>query len=900
MAPDKSQRYDPVPPIPSYDEAIAGGSSHWQQPHSPIPDHETEAQSLLNTRHPFQHSNNAHNGRGRRPRGYRQPTVETDDDEDSWGSTDSDSDTDEADHVRREMQELEIEDPNDQSRNLSSWGKRIGFSLSLPQWPRWRWRLPQSPFSRNSSGGANQSGGGAGGGATNNDNDANADDSPGRRFAFPTLGSTALFILVGRMLAIFLVLGFVYLLFMSDIFTNMARRMGSQTIDPERLRDYVQSAIDPGRIRETVKHFTSYAHLAGTEGDYFLAEDTVRLFRSYGLEEVTMDEYQVYLNYPKAGGRAVEIMGEDGKPPIWSAKLEEMEHLAFHGHSKAGDVKGPLIYANYGSREDFEKLHEIGIDTKGAIALVRYHASQGDLASKVKAAELAGFSGCIIYSDQIDDGTRGYTAPDGQYIPADGVQNGTVSLMSWVVGDVLTPGWASKPNMPRETIQQTQGLVKIPSLPLAWRDAQVLLRHLKGFGQQVQDGWKGGVPDVAEWWTGNLSSPVVRLKNEQDENEKQPIWNVYGKIKGIEQMEKSIIIGNHRDAWSFGAADPHSGTAVMMEVARIFGELVARTNWRPLRTIEFMSWDAGEFNLIGSTEYVEQNDDNLKLNALAYINLDTTVTGGELHAAGSPVFRRLLLQVMNRVSDPNFNTTLRDLWDRRHGDLEGLGAGSDYVAFQDIVGTSSLDLHFDGGGEFPYHSRYDTFDWMDSVGDPGFVYHRLLAVVVGLITLDLADRPILPFDMAAYADKLPRWVDELIEWAKREGADKHVSFGPLTEAVAQVGAAIRRFSHWEQKWENSIMATDGYEPIVLGNTRCDYNSKMGLFETDLLDDAGTPNRTQFKHVIFGPQLWSSNDVAYFPSIRDTIASGDWVLADETIRKVADVIRTAADNLVPHG
>ncbi|KAK3688190.1 hypothetical protein B0T22DRAFT_147760 [Podospora appendiculata] len=907
MAREK-QPYEPAPPIPSYDEAIAGGSRRSavfdDYPHSPIDDTdarprgETEAQSLLNTRHPFEYPSNTQNARGRHSRGYRPPTVETDE-ESLLSGSDSDSDAGgEAAHVRREMQELEIDDPNDRSRNLSSWGKRI--ASSLPQWSwGWRWRLPRLRIVLSQRGTA--------GADTSANDEASGDVTPVQRFAFPSLGSAALFLLMGRIVAIFLVLGFLYLIFVTDIFTGMAKRMGSQMFDPESVRVHVQNSVDPRKIRDTLKHFTSYAHIAGTEGDFALAEDTEMLFRKYGLEEVTRDTYLVYMNYPKRGGRAVEIMGPDDKT-VWSAKLEEEEvggetagrqTYAFHGHSKSGDVKGPLIYANYGSREDFKALKDSGVDTKGAIALVRYYGAQGDRALKVKAAELAGFAGCIIYSDPADDGfVKGEVAPKGRFMPSDGVQRGSVSLMSWVVGDVLTPGWGSKEGQPRMEVGQTPGLVKIPSLPLAWRDAQVLLQHIKGFGNPVPN-WAGGVPDVGEWWTGNLSSPVVHLKNEQDENEKQPIWNVYGKIVGVEQSEKSVIIGNHRDSWAFGAADPGSGTAVMLEIIRVFGDLVGR-GWRPLRTIEFMSWDGEEYNLIGSTEFVEQNDDALRRNALAYINLDTAVTGETFHAAGSPVFRKLLLQVLNRVGDPNFNTTLRDLWDERKGDLEGLGAGSDYVAFQDIVGTSSLDLHFDGA-EYPYHSSYENFEWMERVGDPGFIYHTLLGQVLGLIILELADRPIMPFDLTAYADNLVRWVDELDAWTKAQGAkpdgDTPLSLQVLKDAAIEVGVASRAFNKWESSWENSVVAANGWEPAGLGKTRCDHNNRMALFETDLLDTVGVPNRTQFKHVVFGPQLWSGYDEAYFPHIRDTVMSGDWVLANKTVERVAAIIKKAAVNLL---
>ncbi|KAI1485615.1 peptidase-like protein [Biscogniauxia mediterranea] len=901
--PSEKSHYEPPPPIPTYDEATSSSRPNWPPAPSPVdtrPDHETEAQSLLA-------SHNRHPEPSRHiPRGYRPPYIESDDEGSDWSLEDGSDDEGEGSRVRREMEELEVEDPLNGSRSSSSsssssssWTKRIGFSL--PQW-KWRWRLPRLTVRLPR--------------ATDNAPDSEAGSTRRcRRWRMPDFNNSAALIVVGRLLAVFLILGFVYLIFMSDLFTNMTRRIGGQMFDPEAVRQYVQMNVNSDEMRDTLRHFTNYAHIAGTEGDYALAMDVRNAFMRNGLESVTVDDYYVYLNYPKAGGRAVEIMSEDGNKAVWAAALEEpdvggetagRQTFVFHGHSKAGDVRGPLIYANYGSREDFKKLANQGIDTKGAIALVRYYGTQGDRGLKVKAAELAGFAGCIIYSDPADDGfLLGEPAPKGRYMPSDGVQRGGVSLMSWVVGDVLTPGWESKEGQPRMKKEQTAGLVQIPSIPIAWRDAQILLQHLEGFGEPCSEDWHGGVPDV-KWWSGNSSSPIVRLKNEQDENERQEIWNVYGKIDGVEQAEKSIIIGNHRDAWAFGATDPNSGTAVMLEVTRIFGDLVAK-GWRPLRTIEFMSWDAEEYNMIGSTEFVEKNLETLQKNAFAYVNLDTAVSGREFRAAGSPMFRKLIHKVLDRVVDPNSNTTLRALWDERNGELEGLGSGSDYVAFQDIAGTSSLDIWFEGG-KHPYQSSYDNFEWMDTVGDQGFVYHNLLAQVLALLILELSDRPILPFDMGNYALSLGRYLGDLWKWTEEKGLNKRdgdgddakINLDPIRDAVREVETAVAQFEKWEPYWEQTVVASNGWEPAGLGSRRCDYNGRMSNFETGLLDlefGGGIPNRTQFKHVVFGPQKWSGYDEAYFPAIRDVVEAEDWALAHKIIEKTAAIISNAARTLV---
>ncbi|KJZ73288.1 hypothetical protein HIM_07292 [Hirsutella minnesotensis 3608] len=893
MPSEKQPFYDPVPP--TYDEALASTSRRdaaWRGERNAD---DAEAQSLL----PHAESST---GSSTRPTGYRPPMVETDDEDSLFGS---DSDTDDADdhdetaQVRREMQEMDIEEPS--SSRASTWSKRIGFKLSLPRW-KWSWRprlpriqLPSPPATPEASGEAATRG-------------ASAEDRQWD-MPMPRLDNFTMILVFARLIALIIVLGFLYFLFASGVFGGLSGRLGvGMRFDPEDLRQHLQRNVEAMRLRASVQHFSSYAHIAGTEGDYATAMDVESMFSRAGLDKVQVDEYYVYVNYPRKDGRAVQIMDDSGNKAVWTAKLEESEAgsetagrqtYAFHGHSKSGDVKGPLIYANYGSREDFKKLKDQGIDTNGAIALVRYYGTQGDRALKVKAAEMAGFAGCLIYSDPADDGfAMGDVAPHGRFMPTDGVQRGAVSLMSWMVGDVLTPGWESKKNMPRMKVNETAGLVKIPSLPLAWRDAQVLLQHLRGHGQRVPKGWEGGVPDIGEWWTGNGTSPIVRLQNEQDEIEQQPIWNVYGKIVGMEQTARSIILGNHRDAWAFGAVDPHTGTAIMIELARIFGGLVQR-GWRPLRTIEFMSWDAEEYNLIGSTEFVENNLESLRENAYAYINLDTVVSGTNFHAAGSPALERALLRALDRVIDPHSNTTLRELWKPPGGRMKSLGAGSDYVAFQDIAGTSSLDLEF-RGDKFPMHSSYDNFELVENVIDPGFVYHTLMGQVVGLIMLDLADRAVLPFSMVTYADSLKAWVADLGGWLQGQSAIKdghaNLTVKEVDDAVDMIKRNAAEFERWELEWDRKILASGGWEANELGRLRMKYNDKMAKFETTLLDlelGGGIPNRTQFKHVVYGPQLWSSYDEALFPAIRDTVEAGDWDQARRVTAKTAAILRQAA-------
>jgi N-acetylated-alpha-linked acidic dipeptidase len=372
--------------------------------------------------------------------------------------------------------------------------------------------------------------------------------------------------IVARLLGLFILIGLGYALFALAIFPASQNELATM-FDPESVRQYAQGSVDVNRIQKYLEHVTSFDHVAGTTGSFYLAEWMKDLFVQAGMDEVTIDEYEVYLNYPKKDGRRVAII--DPPQLAFEATLEENpaypdpnlvgkeNTLVFHGHSRAGNVTGPLIYCNYGSRDDYRNVCGAGgVNCTGAIAIVRYYGTQSDRALKVKAAEEWGINGVLIYSDPAEDGfLKGKVWPEGRWRPADSVQRGAVSLMSWIVGDVLTPGWASTSSAKRIGKDNNPGLVNIPSLPLSWRDAQVLLQSLNGHGKKVRKDAQGGVPKV-DWWTGDQTSPIVLLQNEQDESEKQKIFNVMGRIEGIEPGSKAVVIGNHRDSWCFGAADP--------------------------------------------------------------------------------------------------------------------------------------------------------------------------------------------------------------------------------------------------------------------------------------------------------------------------------------------------------
>ncbi|KAJ5760971.1 hypothetical protein N7520_008127 [Penicillium odoratum] len=845
-------------PIPSYEEATGQPSSSREHLGDGT---DAERQGLL----------------GREPSHYQPPTVESVRGSlDDLASSASGSSRGSADELRRELDQMDVDDsatlPHGRRRLRHQFSKRFSTltrTLSAIHRPLQRYLPSLSSF----------------------------------RFSFNLQDARSRMrdqgcIMLLRLFALMLVVTLVYVFFIGDVFNLNNRMIMGQTYSSSSVENFIQGNINDTNIQETLKHITSFPHIAGTEGSFYLAEWVEQAMHRAGFDKVEREEFQVYLNYPRDGGRKVAII--DPPDLVWEATLEENDSKTpvFHGHSKSGNVTGPLVYANFGSREDFKLLADRGISLDGAIALVRYYGTEPDRALKIKAAELAGAAGCIIYSDPAQDGfVQGPAYPKGRYMPADGVQRGGVSLMSQVVGDVLTPGWASTPEEKHRLLpEESAGLTKIPSLPIAWRDAQRLLQALEGHGSKVPSEWVGGVPKIQGWWTGDQNSPTVHLMNLQDEVERMPIYNVHGTIIGLEERDKKIIVGNHRDSWCLGSVDPGSGTAVFLEVIRAFGELL-NYGWRPLRTIEFVSWDGEEYNLIGSTEHVEKEAENLRSNAYAYLNVDVGVAGSEFRAAGSPVFERSMLQILGRLSDPTANKTLKDIWIEKGSKLEPLGAGSDYVAFQDIAGTSSIDFGFEGK-PYPYHSCYESYDWMEKSGDPGFQYHKLLAQFWSLLLLDVSENPMLPFDLQAYARSITGWVKDLEGFVKSKKAN--VNLEVMFNAAAELEANAVKFESWNQIWHDTVWGSGGYESNVMAIQRVNHNLRMASFDTHLLDleeGGGIPNRTQFRHVIFGPELWSGYDPSIFPAIRDTINTGDWSLAQHWIDRVANIIHTASTDLL---
>ncbi|XP_074586503.1 putative glutamate carboxypeptidase LAMP1 [Curcuma longa] len=572
--------------------------------------------------------------------------------------------------------------------------------------------------------------------------------------------------------------------------------------------------------------------------------------------------------------------------PYASAAAESVP--TFHAYARSGSAAGPVVYANYGRLEDFAALGEMGVNVTGAVVLARYgKIFRGDI---LKNAEDAGAAAAVVYTDAKDYLGRERWYPDGPGMPPSGVQVGTTFRG---IGDPTTPGWPSADGCERLTPAEVSasGLVPgIPSLPISASDAESIQRSVGG--QVAPDEWQGG--DGALVYRLGPGPGFLNLTYIGNET-LATIQNVFAVIEGKEEPDRYVILGNHRDAWTFGAVDPSSGTAALLEVAERLGKLQKR-GWRPRRTIVLCNWDAEEYGLIGSTEWVEENREMLASRAIAYLNADCPVRGSGFHASTTPQLDELLKEVTKKVKDPDsFSQTVYDSWTSpNHSPQIGrLGGGAtDFAAFIQHAGVSSLDMYF-GEGYPVYHSLYDDFVWMQNFGDPFFHRHIAVASIWGLVALRLADDEFLPFDYSSYASELQRGA----KIAQDQAVNTPVSFAPLYKSIEKLKRAASTIDNQKKGLESNVgLLKWRKDPLIVR----DVNDRLMMAERALTDREGLFQKEWYKHLIYGPSAQDDYGSTMFPGVDDAIwkakrlnSSEAWRFAQHEVWRVARAIAQAS-------
>jgi len=664
---------------------------------------------------------------------------------------------------------------------------------------------------------------------------------------------------------------------------------------------------DPKLAEEHLRTLTQAPHMAGTPEDKATADYVAQKFRAAGLDTEIV-EYKVWINYPSeisvdvTAPAGVEMHGPtrehvDGDPYDGDPRVV----MPFSGMSPSADVEAEVVYANYGTPEDFEKLEKLKIDVRGKIVVVRY--GQNFRGVKAFIAQEHGAAGVIIYSDPFDDGwRRGDKYPGGPWRPDTAVQRGSVGYMFEFPGDPTTPGFASLPSLPqnkRISPEQSAQMPKIPVTPLSYHDAWPVLQHLGGPDSPRE--WQGALP-----FTYHVGPGPVRVKMHlKQDYQFRAIWDVIGRVRGSEYPEEWVVAGNHRDAWVYGAVDPNSGTAAMLETVHGVGELL-KSGWKPKRTMIFGSWDGEEEGLMGSTEWVEQHESELG-GASAYFNMDVAVSGPKFGASAVPSLKQFLRDVTKAVPSPK-GGTVYEAWQKidqpgapstqspneatgetrrmpaapGKGDVPvgDLGSGSDYSAFQQHLGIPSTDISSTGPYGV-YHSVFDNFAWFKKFGDPDFVYEQQMARVFGVEALRMADADVLPYDYEEYGKEVAAYLDAARKRAESKLAGRALDLNPVT-------AAAKRFQDAGAKilLKQKNPARDSSR----------LNQALRSAERALLLPEGLPHRSWFRHAIYAPGEYTGYAAVVIPGVNEALDKGDAERARQQLAMLTAALDRAAKAL----
>ena len=688
---------------------------------------------------------------------------------------------------------------------------------------------------------------------------------------------------------------------------------------------------DARNIGEYVRIMSARPHHLGSPYGKQTAEWILARFKEWGWD-AQIENYDVLFPTPKE--RLVEMVEPTTfrlaleEPPVAvdptsSQKAEQLP--PFNAYSIDGDVTGPLIYVNYGLPSDYEELDRRGISVKGAIVIARYGASWRGIKPKVAAER--GAIGCLIYSDPRDDGyfVDG-VFPDGPMRSKDGVQRGSVMDMPTYPGDPTTPGRGSTPGVTRLDVKDVTTLTRIPVLPISYGDAQPLLAALGGTVAPMD--WRGSLPITYRIGPGPAR---VHLKVAFDWSLKRA-HNVIARLPGSTYPNEWVVRGNHHDAWVNGAQDPASGMSVELEEARALGQLV-KQGWRPQRTVVYAAWDGEEQGLLGSTEWVEHHEAELRDKAVVYINTDGNGRGF-LNAGGSHALEPLVNAVAKEIEDPD---TKGSVWKRMQARaiaagpaaqrneartrsdlrISALGSGSDYSAFLQHAGVPTLNLSFAGldDSEGIYHSIYDDYYHFTKFLDTDFVYGRALAQTVGSLVIRLADASVLPFEFTSLADTVQTYVSDLEAQLKNrqtevkelnqqieegvftaiadprrqttapvvESVPPSINFAPLDNAASALSQAADRYKK-SLEAARSRMTPDQIRAI-----------NKGLIQSEryLTDTGGLPRRPWYRHMLYAPGFYTGYGVKTMPGVREALEQKNYAEAEREIVRVAEALTREA-------
>ncbi len=696
---------------------------------------------------------------------------------------------------------------------------------------------------------------------------------------------------------------------------------GRTTSETPNVND-LHTRVDPNRLREFHLELTREPHMAGQRRDQELVQYIKTQMEAFGVPQVQLDGYECLLSYPNASDpNLIRLIRPDSSvehvtsyretPIIPGDDHPEFVH-AFLAYTPAGNVvsQAAPVYVNYGRIEDHQQLEALNVSVAGKICIARYgRIFRGN---KVRLCEERGAVGVIIFSDPADVAPLGQAPedvyPNTKFLPGTGIQRGGTKILT--TGDPLSVGWPSVEGAYRLPLDQRRGLPNIPAQPIGYTDAQVIMNTLGG--PEVPLEWIGGLQGITYRLGGEFNSNFagysISLESHNVFDDTTTNDNVIGIIPGWEEPDRYIVISNHRDAWGFGSVDPSSGSAVMLEMARVLGDMVVNDNWLPRRTIVFASWGAEEFGLLGSAEWVFDKMDKLRDRGVVVINVDSPVQGPVLRTRASPSLLDLQVELTKTLpylaDTTNEEKSYYDYWSETIGEAPSsyvMGSGSDHDAFVFTVGVSAIDYSFRQleYGNPAYHTGYETFYLIDSIYDPGFKISALATQMAISTALKFADELILPFKHKGLVDFMR---DKISEWEADGTANRLATNGASLDPLI---GAIYTFEEAITDFETRVNETCPKDRIAARR----HNDQMMKVERVFIAEQGLPNRDDSRNVIYSPSKYNRYVASSFPGLSDLLFELDTLTDpaaialkwEEIRRHVSDLfiaVRQAASYLRP--
>ncbi len=633
-------------------------------------------------------------------------------------------------------------------------------------------------------------------------------------------------------------------------------------------------AVDYDRFKIHLTELTKNPHIAGTPENELVKDYMVKTMLDAGME-VKVWPYDVYLpNHP--GKSELQIIspvkltlsqkeGEIEEDPF---SKDPRLHLGFNAFSGSGDVTAEVVYVNYGTREDFMKLAEMGVPLAGKIAVARYGGNFRGY--KAKYAEQYGMIGLVVYTDPKDSGfTRGEVYPKGPFFNETTIQRGSMLTLDFT-GDPLTP---NRPALPLDGAKKIKrddpadvAFHTIPVTPIGYGAAKEILSRMTG--SEVPTEWQGGLPFTYRITGGEELKVRVMVDQKPDFIRAN---NVIGTFVGKDFPDEWIILGSHYDAWSFGATDPNSGTAMLLTFAEALGELYKKGQ-KPSRSILIGHWDAEEQGVIGSTEWVEHLKKELGAKAVSYMNFDGGVSGRNFGASAAPTLKKLIIDASKEVVYPDSSKTVFEVWAGKNPEpgIGNLGGGSDHIAFYMHVGIPSLSGG--SGGPTAYHSNYDNLHYYSKFSDPSFKMGGAVAQLFGLVAIRQANAAVIPYDVPRYAKDLKGHFEQAVKNVK--------TIDTNFAGFDQVDAALRSLEASSAAYQNALESG-----LTAGNLSASSLQKInkGLIglEKSWIDPKGMYYGSWYKSLYVcndpfsGYASWILPGIQYEVAIKNTTRLEEW-------------------------